>query len=61
MTVQLSPAGEKPRSRWMAGIATVTMLPSRMIISIPAQSTARAVRREWDMRILLLVSVQLGP
>jgi hypothetical protein len=30
----------------MAGIATVTMLPSRMIINIPAAITPRASQRD---------------
>jgi hypothetical protein len=46
LTVQLSPAGENPRSRWMAGIATVTMLPSRIVMSIAADSTASASPRD---------------
>ncbi|MFD0663557.1 hypothetical protein [Thermocatellispora tengchongensis] len=52
MTIQLSSAGEKPRSFWMAGIATVTMLPSRIVISPVADSTPSAVQRElrtYDM------------
>ncbi|MCQ0006102.1 hypothetical protein [Actinomadura madurae] len=44
--IQLSPAGEKPRSSWMAGVATVTMLPSRIVISMVADSTASAAQRE---------------
>ncbi|MFC7646433.1 hypothetical protein ACFQX6_42055 [Streptosporangium lutulentum] len=50
MTVQLSPAGVKPRSRWMAGIATVTMLPSRIVISIAADSTVSAARATGTCR-----------
>ena len=37
---------EKPRSSWIDGSATFTIVPSRMIISIPAQSTTRASQRE---------------
>jgi hypothetical protein len=36
----------------MAGMATVTMLPSRMVISPAAESTASAVQREFDMVFL---------
>lgn len=34
----------------MAGIATVTMLPSRTVISIPVDRTPRAVQRERRAR-----------
>ena len=37
---------EKPRSLWIVGSATFTIVWSRMIISIPAQSTTRASQRE---------------
>ena len=45
-TTQASPDAEKPRSRWIAVSATVTMVPSRMIIIIAAQSTVSA--SQWD-------------
>ncbi len=31
-------------------MATVTMFPSRIVISVPAHSTARAAQREWTRR-----------
>ncbi len=37
---------ENPRSRWIGGSATVTMVPSRMIIKVTAQSTASASQRD---------------
>src|SRR5215207_9674517 len=50
---------EKPRSLWIDGSATVTIVPSRMIISIPAQSTSSARQRVspvapvgWVMSVL---------
>ena len=36
---------EKPRSSWIEGRATLTIVWSRMIISIPTQSTINAVHR----------------
>src|ERR1700709_1376828 len=36
---------EKPRSLWMVGRATFTIVWSRMIISIPAHSTTSASQR----------------
>ncbi|GAA4894641.1 hypothetical protein GCM10023237_11170 [Streptomyces coeruleoprunus] len=45
MTTQASPAGLNPRSRWIAGIATVTMFPSSTVISMPEHSTSSAARR----------------
>src|SRR2546421_11251839 len=37
--------GEKPRSLWMAGSATLTTVASRTIMSIPTQSTTSATQR----------------
>jgi len=42
LTTQLSPAGVKPRSSWIAGIATVTIEPSSTIISMLVAITPRA-------------------
>src|SRR6185295_12396739 len=42
---QASPDCEKPRSLWIEGSATFTIVWSRMIISIPAQRTTRAIQR----------------
>ncbi len=50
-TTQASPDEEKPRSRWIAGSATVTMVPSRMIIIIAAQSTVSASARGRPIRM----------
>jgi hypothetical protein len=45
VTTQVTPAAVKPRSRWMSGMATATMVLSSTIISDMAQSTARAPAR----------------
>jgi hypothetical protein len=39
LTTQARLDCEKPRSSWIDGSATFTIVPSRMIISIPAQRT----------------------
>src|SRR4051812_2150997 len=56
-----SPDAEKPRSSWIDGRATFTIVTSRTIISIPVQSTYSASRRRrWsvaDIRGLLVVEV----
>ena len=49
--IQLSPAGEKPRSRWIAGVATVTMLPSRIAISIVVDRTPSAAHRDRSQEV----------
>ncbi|GAA3857481.1 hypothetical protein GCM10022227_13610 [Streptomyces sedi] len=46
LTTQARPDEENPRSRWMDGNATFTMVPSRMTINCPAQSTASADQRD---------------
>jgi len=51
-TTQASPEAEKPRSRWIVGRATVTIVPSRMIIIIAAQSTVSASQRDRSIGIL---------
>src|SRR5215472_11227224 len=45
-TTHSRPVAENPRSRWMDGSATVTIVPSRMIIMVTAQSTASASQRD---------------
>src|SRR5215204_2865217 len=50
---------EKPRSLWIEGSATVTIVPSRMIMSIPAQSTTSA--RQRVSRVDAAVSLMLVP
>ncbi len=45
LTTQARPACEKPRSAWMDGSATFTMVMSSTIISIPVHSTTRAIQR----------------
>ena len=37
---------EKPRSDWILGRATFTIVASRTIISMPTQRTTRAIQRE---------------
>jgi hypothetical protein len=46
LTTQAKFGWEKPKSFWIAGRATFTIVASRMIISIPADSTTRASQRE---------------
>jgi hypothetical protein len=45
LTTQASPAWVNPRSAWMDGSATFTIVMSRTIISIPVHSTTRAIQR----------------
>ncbi len=49
-TTHSRPVAENPRSRWIDGRATVTMVPSRMIIKVTAQSTASASQRDCPIR-----------
>ena len=55
-TTQASPAAENPRSSWIAGSATFTIVWSRMIISIPAHRTTRASQRESRVRVVIEVA-----
>ncbi|GGX22710.1 hypothetical protein GCM10010297_49860 [Streptomyces malachitofuscus] len=50
MTTHARPGALNPRSLWIAGMATVTMVPSRIVISVPAHSTTRDARREYVRR-----------
>jgi hypothetical protein len=65
LTTQARLDWEKPRSFWMAGNATFTMVMSRTIMSIPVHSTMSAAHREslvvgldevWVTGPLLVVS-----
>src|SRR6202012_46796 len=46
LTTQARLDWEKPRSVWILGRATFTIVASRTIMSMPAQRTTRAIQRE---------------
>ncbi len=48
-TTQLRPAAENPSCRWMDGRATVTIVPSRMIIKLAAHSSHSASWRRLSL------------
>src|SRR5215469_7824816 len=50
--IQLRLADVKPRSAWIVGRATVTIVPSRIVMSDAAHKMISAARRELDMRPL---------
>ena len=56
LTTHASPAAENPRSSWIVGRATFTIVWSRMIISIPAHRTTRASQRESRVRVVMGVA-----
>src|SRR5947209_19365065 len=56
LTTQARLDCEKPRSRWIDGRATLTMVWSRMIISIPAHSTTSAGQRDGPGGVRILQS-----
>ena len=56
MTTQARLDWEKPRSAWIDGSATLTIVMSRTIISIPVHSTTKAIQRERSVMGLPLGS-----
>src|SRR4051794_36863132 len=51
------PAVESPSSRWMSGIATLTMLLSRYVMNVASPTATRVHRFRFMPRLLYVVHV----